>query len=220
MAHDLVIRGGTIVDGTGADRFSGDVAIDDGRIAAVGGRLEGERVDRRRRRDRHAGLGRRAHALRRPGHLGRRARPVVRQRRHHAGDGQLRRRLRAVPARRAGDADRADGGRRGHPRQRAARGRAVGRVGELPRVPRLPRLPPLRARRRRAARARFVALPGDARARRAQRGRDRRRHRRDAPARGRGDRGRRGRLLDVAHDLPPLDRRRRGARHLRDRASS
>jgi N-acyl-D-amino-acid deacylase len=44
MTHDLVIRGGTIVDGTGADRFSGDVAIDGGRIAAVGGRLEGERI--------------------------------------------------------------------------------------------------------------------------------------------------------------------------------
>ena len=44
MAHDLVIRGGTIVDGTGSDRYSGDVAVDDGRIAAVGGRLEGDRV--------------------------------------------------------------------------------------------------------------------------------------------------------------------------------
>ena len=44
MAHDLVIRGGTIVDGTGADRFSGDVAIDGGQIAAVGGRLDGDRV--------------------------------------------------------------------------------------------------------------------------------------------------------------------------------
>jgi N-acyl-D-amino-acid deacylase len=44
MTHDLVIRGGTIVDGTGAERFAGDVAIDDGRIAEVGGRLEGDRV--------------------------------------------------------------------------------------------------------------------------------------------------------------------------------
>ncbi len=34
--HDLVIRGGTIVDGTGAGRKSGDVAIDEGLITAVG----------------------------------------------------------------------------------------------------------------------------------------------------------------------------------------
>ncbi|MFQ3666718.1 MAG: D-aminoacylase [Sphingomonadaceae bacterium] len=34
--HDLVIRGGTIVDGTGAAAFEGDVAIDHGRISAVG----------------------------------------------------------------------------------------------------------------------------------------------------------------------------------------
>ena len=44
MAHDVVIRGGTIVDGTGKARFSGDVAIDGGRIAAVGGKLDGKRV--------------------------------------------------------------------------------------------------------------------------------------------------------------------------------
>ena len=42
--HDVVIRGGTIVDGTGVDRFVGDIGIDDGRIAEVGGRLEGTRV--------------------------------------------------------------------------------------------------------------------------------------------------------------------------------
>lgn len=34
--HDLVIRGGTIVDGTGAPCFLGDVAIDDGIISTVG----------------------------------------------------------------------------------------------------------------------------------------------------------------------------------------
>jgi len=34
--HDLVIRGGTIVDGTGAEPFAGDLAVDGGRITAVG----------------------------------------------------------------------------------------------------------------------------------------------------------------------------------------
>ncbi len=34
--HDLVIRGGTIVDGTGAPSFSGDLGISDGRVAEVG----------------------------------------------------------------------------------------------------------------------------------------------------------------------------------------
>ena len=33
---DLIIRGGTIVDGTGADRFTRDVAVKDGVIAAIG----------------------------------------------------------------------------------------------------------------------------------------------------------------------------------------
>jgi N-acyl-D-aspartate/D-glutamate deacylase len=34
--HDLIIRGGTIVDGTGSEPFTGDVAIDGDRIVAVG----------------------------------------------------------------------------------------------------------------------------------------------------------------------------------------
>jgi len=36
--HDLVIRGGTIIDGTGKPGFAGDLAIDGGRITAVGGK--------------------------------------------------------------------------------------------------------------------------------------------------------------------------------------
>ncbi|HQS97542.1 MAG: amidohydrolase [Novosphingobium sp. 17-62-19] len=35
-AYDLIIRNGTIVDGTGAPRFAGDVAVKDGLVAAVG----------------------------------------------------------------------------------------------------------------------------------------------------------------------------------------
>lgn len=36
MAHDIVIRNGTIVDGTGREPFKGDLAIDNGLISAVG----------------------------------------------------------------------------------------------------------------------------------------------------------------------------------------
>jgi N-acyl-D-amino-acid deacylase len=37
--HDIVIRGGTIIDGTGRAAFTGDVAIAGDRIAEVGGKL-------------------------------------------------------------------------------------------------------------------------------------------------------------------------------------
>src|SRR5262245_61923359 len=36
LAYDIVIRGGRIVDGTGRSAFDGDVAIEDGRIVAIG----------------------------------------------------------------------------------------------------------------------------------------------------------------------------------------
>ena len=36
MSHDLVIRGGVIVDGTGNEPFEGDIAIDGSSITAIG----------------------------------------------------------------------------------------------------------------------------------------------------------------------------------------
>jgi N-acyl-D-amino-acid deacylase len=41
MEYDLIIRGGTIVDGTGRDAYPGDIAIAGDRIVAIG-RIEGE----------------------------------------------------------------------------------------------------------------------------------------------------------------------------------
>ena len=43
--HDIVIRGGTVIDGSGKPAFAGDVAIAGGRIAAVGGKQGPARRD-------------------------------------------------------------------------------------------------------------------------------------------------------------------------------
>ena len=36
MAYDLVVANGTVIDGSGAPRYVADVAVKDGRIAAIG----------------------------------------------------------------------------------------------------------------------------------------------------------------------------------------
>ena len=43
--YDIIIRGGTIVDGTRTPRYVSDIAIKDGRIAKIGG-LNGGDADR------------------------------------------------------------------------------------------------------------------------------------------------------------------------------
>ena len=39
--YDLVIRGGTIVDGTGIPRYKSDLAVKNGRVAKISGRIAG-----------------------------------------------------------------------------------------------------------------------------------------------------------------------------------
>ena len=44
MTAELVIRGGEVIDGTGAPRRRADVAIKNGRISEIGDNLSGERT--------------------------------------------------------------------------------------------------------------------------------------------------------------------------------
>ena len=83
MAADLVIRGGTVVDGTGAPGVRADVAITGGKVSEIGTGLDGKAVARRRRPRRRARLHRHPHPLRRAGLLGPGAHPVLLPRRHH-----------------------------------------------------------------------------------------------------------------------------------------
>ena len=94
--YDLIIRNGTIVDGTGADARRGDVAVKDGMVVAVGPTVEGEAAETVDADGK----------LVTPGFVDihthydgqatwdERARPVRRPRRHHRGRRQLRRGLR------------------------------------------------------------------------------------------------------------------------------
>ncbi len=99
MSYDLCIRGGTIIDGLGGEPYVSDVAVRDGIICQVGS------VTGTAEREIDAtgllvtpGFVDPAHPLRRTGHLVGPAQPLLGPRGHHGCDGQLRCRVRAVPA--------------------------------------------------------------------------------------------------------------------------
>ena len=44
MQHDLIIKNGNVIDGTGSDSFSADIAVKDGIITEIG-QIEGEAAE-------------------------------------------------------------------------------------------------------------------------------------------------------------------------------
>ena len=150
---DLVIRGGTIADGKGGELYEADIAVKDGRIVEVGkvSAKGTEEIDAKGKlvtpgfvdvHTHYDGQVTWSHDIT----------PSSRERRHHGDHGQLRRRLRAVPAGRPSPADRTDGRRRGHSGAGAVGGHSVG-VGELSGLHELAVEAALQHRRRRAAAA-------------------------------------------------------------------
>ena len=96
---DEIIKGGTVIDGTGAPGRAPTSASSDGRIVAVGEIDEpAERVIDATGLHRRAGLRRPPHALRRPAAVGPDREPVERPRRHHGHRRQLRLHARAAAA--------------------------------------------------------------------------------------------------------------------------
>ena len=184
MSFDLVIRGGTVYDGTGAEGRVADVGVKDGRIAAIGSLEPNGARDRRRRPGRRARLHRHPQPLRLHAAHGSARGQRDPPGRHDRGRRQLRLRLLPDPRPAAGAArdlrllrrppDHLELGRRV---LRAARGRAARRQRAQPRPER-------------------TAAAGDARPRRPA-GR-RRRAGRDAGAAARVARPRRLGLLDRA----------------------
>ncbi len=191
---DLLVRAGTVVDGSGLPAYTADVGVRDGRVVAVGrlGDAGGDRDHRRRRVRGGAGLRRHPHPLRRAAALRADRVAVVVARRHDRDHRQLR--LLAVPCtprrRRVVVRDAESG--RGHVARDAGGRRRVRRRGHE-RLRRRDRRP--HRRQRRPAGRSLRAAPTCARRRRRHPDRDRRRGRGDAGAPARRARRGCGRVL-------------------------
>ena len=148
MAYDLLIKNGTVVDGTGAPRGARTSRSRMEQIAEIGKVSERRATHHRRRRtDRRAGLRRSAYPLRCANLLGSAADFVLMARRDLGRDGQLRSRYRAVQARGSRDRGVGPGQRRGDSLRRAEQGHHLG-LGELSRVHGRGRAPRSRNQRR------------------------------------------------------------------------
>ena len=216
--HDLVIRGGTVVDGTGAPARTADVTVDRGHISGVGS-FAGEAASRTVDAD---GL------LVTPGWVDI----------HTHYDGQATWDEVLAPSSWHGVTTVVTGncgvgfaparpdrhewliglmeGVEDIPGSALAEGMTLG-VGDLPRVPRRAGRAQVDHGRRDPDRPRGGALLRDGRARRPQRAGDTRGHRSHEAGGQGGDRRRRARVLHVADPRPPGHRRGAGARHLRRR---